>query len=748
MTSTSIITRITCAGLTLLATAACSSDPLSGPDTGELYTRQFIKDFGVPAAGHDYSMATSAGLRVTASRPTSVIVTAEVEGKEYLFANLTVSEGTTELPVTIPRSVSTLNIKTPAGHITAGVNDIVDLDAIQSPASRSVDFTKNMYGEFLFSYNFNDQPIITFKIGDFLKDFFKDNPQGQHNTNYQHTVWDGTYFPDEDSNTISNYSETVLRDAEGKADYYVFPIYWRVNKAGYKNYQVRGFNWNELFGFNPVEGYLFDPSTPTAARPFPQLYYSAESVDPDDVFGEDNALNPKFMTDNGSFTESYPVNSLSDDATVVSYGTRLKLPKNYSSLGFVLYCGNTSSPLRTYSSPAFNYYVWGENYYDESLTNLMYCYAGTKIYPFGEPDFYGIQAHKFDLITDRSTGSTQFVNEEHSKPFILGFDTPALSPAADRSTRDYSDVLLLFVPVGSGYVNYDYCYTDRYPAYDWVVACEDLGGSFDWDFNDAVFTFTDVIENLGSVNKNFTLTYTVAPLDAVNVRKITVKPLAAGGTMPLYITYTGINLGQFPDMPSEGDILYSEANGRLKDAVKEVTDNTIKTYIVGTELHKWLGGSTHANPINVGAKHSDRGAEEVQFMIPTDYQPFVSQYLNYHGVSSTNSPLQDVEGVALGGFALLVDKDNTLGIDARNDVDKGIVHCPDHFIGATYFIGAPNEDKGDVAPQMLVVPGDWEWPQEMVNIKDAYPGFYDWLANPNDHTWFRTNPNRSNVTAR
>ena len=43
-------------------------------------------------------------------------------------------------------------------------------------------------------------------------------------------------------------------------------------------------------------------------------------------------------------------------------------------------------------------------------------------------------------------------------------------------------------------------------------------------------------------------------------------------------------------------------------------------------------------------------------------------------------------------------------------------------------------DTGYV-PQMILVPGDWNWPRERVSIIDAYPGFKDWSGNAQNFNW-------------
>ena len=43
------------------------------------------------------------------------------------------------------------------------------------------------------------------------------------------------------------------------------------------------------------------------------------------------------------------------------------------------------------------------------------------------------------------------------------------------------------------------------------------------------------------------------------------------------------------------------------------------------------------------------------------------------------------------------------------------------------------------APQALLVPGKWAWPQERVNIRDAYPRFVDWTQDKEANTdWYAT----------
>lgn len=63
--------------------------------------------------------------------------------------------------------------------------------------------------------------------------------------------------------------------------------------------------------------------------------------------------------------------------------------------------------------------------------------------------------------------------------------------------------------------------------YSWIVACEDLGGTFDTDFNDMVFRLRYSKTFEGTTAKS----------------KLEVTPLAAGGILPIRLYYNGHNIG-------------------------------------------------------------------------------------------------------------------------------------------------------------------------------------------------------------
>lgn len=168
----------------------------------------------------------------------------------------------------------------------------------------------------------------------------------------------------------------------------------------------------------------------------------------------------------------------------------------------------------------------------------------------------------------------------------------------------------------------------------WILACEDMGSTGDYDFNDIVLD--------------------VWKTDATHVA---VKCLAAGGTLP--------------------------ANIYLKD-------KTGNYNFVG-ESHTLLGGpdtKTMLNTFENGQKY-------------TQANPVILEV--------------DEKWTISEGYG-----DFKIAISYGDDVSESI------FVGKV---------TAGTAPQMIVVPGDWEWPKEWQRIEDAYPDFENWSEDADKTGW-------------
>ena len=174
----------------------------------------------------------------------------------------------------------------------------------------------------------------------------------------------------------------------------------------------------------------------------------------------------------------------------------------------------------------------------------------------------------------------------------------------------------------------------------WLVACEDLGGTFDYDFNDIVFRVYHLSGN------NY----------------LTIVPAAAGGTLEAYLYY--------------GDTQVSD------------------------EWHQHFGdGHDYTDMINTG-RIEEKNVWPIRLTgVPTDFS--MTQF--------TQASSDDTTDANDGGFKILVKNGDS-----------------------TYSVTRPS--KG-AAPQMLVLPSDWQWPVELTRITTTYPDFGTWGENYTTSSW-------------
>lgn len=178
-------------------------------------------------------------------------------------------------------------------------------------------------------------------------------------------------------------------------------------------------------------------------------------------------------------------------------------------------------------------------------------------------------------------------------------------------------------------------------AMSWLVACEDLGTTDDYDFNDIVLQISRI----------------------AGTELLRVKPLACGGTLDNHI-YFG----------STADVDY------------------------WNEIHALLGVPS-GTMVGVGNGYADIDFSKVEEKVfPVAESWLASEnYGDFHIFSQNPEAHSKTEGYW---------------------VNKETV---------------PEGNSSLRAPQILLLPADWRWPVERCNIATAYPGFRDWLQNPADY---------------
>lgn len=204
----------------------------------------------------------------------------------------------------------------------------------------------------------------------------------------------------------------------------------------------------------------------------------------------------------------------------------------------------------------------------------------------------------------------------------------------------------------------------------WILACEDLGSTDDYDFNDIVLEVRTKIET------EETFKGQAKTGETFKKATLQVRCLAAGGKYQANIAYD---------------------NGR----------------------------------VNIGESHALLG------------RPGSSDMLNTKTLDCPFSEWITLEETTNETTWGDIQNDNSWSIDKIAKKIQ-IVVTADDKTGTAALISAPTTGE---APQMIIVPGDWQWPTERAHIEEAYPDFKNWNSNASFTDWYNTKV-ANNVIAR
>lgn len=133
-------------------------------------------------------------------------------------------------------------------------------------------------------------------------------------------------------------------------------------------------------------------------------------------------------------------------------------------------------------------------------------------------------------------------------------------------------------------------------GFSWIWAVEDLGATDDFDFNDVVVKITSITEIKTTTTKteyedkdgNITTKPGTPTVTTTEVKKVVLQPLAAGGTLPLYINWTAKDGTTYCLSPGS---YYQGA--QLPDYVGKTENAEPLSKFVGAksgmEIHGWFG---------------------------------------------------------------------------------------------------------------------------------------------------------------
>lgn len=294
---------------------------------------------------------------------------------------------------------------------------------------------------------------------------------------------------------------------------------------------------------------------------------------------------------------------------------------------------------------------------DSPLTSSYNDYHKTLVYslPDYNKDIYEFYDYrrldqKKDTITGvYGIGEVSAVTYNYKGHTILGFE--------DGIDKDMNDILLLV----DADVRTDQGVIEDIEEESFIIACEDLGNTGDYDFNDVVFK----VSHVGGSDE------------------LKVTPLASGGTLPVILKYR-INENEIVN------ICTFKPNGSNTDL----------------DFH---------NLIDPDAK-----------MDKSSYNPFMP--LN----------VRKGETITVGETIIIpVDPDfsinkNDFIVQVRKDHDTSV------FIeqGSIYIDENMKDSAHNKAPQMMILPSNWNWPTEGTLILDAYPDFSDWTREEASAFWY------------
>lgn len=230
-------------------------------------------------------------------------------------------------------------------------------------------------------------------------------------------------------------------------------------------------------------------------------------------------------------------------------------------------------------------------------------------------------------------------------------------------------------------------------AASWIVACEDLGGSFDWDFNDVIFKVAHISGQ----------------------ETATITPLAAGGTLASYI---------FFDNPN--------------------TPNAEETCL--GEIHQLIGSGACAsgeyNPYNV---YNTRGTAGQSFTIPVDKDWTMAYYSSESFIAT-----EQYKEHNMGGFSIRVLKEETPAKDKYLSIKD-----PD--FGLASIVAAPGQGDAPqmiclpATYELGEWTYEWAWSKELQTMADgqgngSYPRFAGWVNDHNTNVDWYKYPNDNPVT--
>lgn len=356
-----------------------------------------------------------------------------------------------------------------------------------------------------------------------------------------------------------------------------------------------------------------------------------------------------------------------------------------------------------------------KKYTDNDPTKKEYIFYSQSEYNDPEVVGAGVDENGNSHIIDNNSKNPCYAskfNVESDSRMFLGFeDWPNFGGDANGSDFDLNDVVLAFDGCKPKVFN-----EDPTESCSWLIACEDLGGSFDVDYNDVVFK----VEHVSGKEH------------------AEVTALAAGGTLASYICYL--------DPTRSG-------NDKCLGEIHEMFNNVGRAETSG-EYTPLNVGSVQGYTVN--ANRYDYTASPISIKVDKDWT------MAFYSTDTWRNEGNDY-GVNMGGFEIRTLKAGTPIPTGEVTIDSDVFDKMDNSERVSRI--QPPGDKGE-APYILCLPlyyevmntpdpGTktkyiWAWPSEFVTISTTegggpYPEFKDWVSDKSNNTWYMHKYNEMTV---
>lgn len=507
----------------------------------ELYLRDFIKKYGIIDPNQNWSLAANHVVSVKGAAGAEAKIYVQIDGEKYIVADYKNIADPAALTFDIPAGMKDVIVKVNGKEFNTTVGATVDASAAKSRTITDSGTNDKITWEptevaYLNTIAVNEY-IATYPEG------FNNLPNGTNSFYFQADGEYHTFYPFYWSTNahhclgiyyINDAGNIVMQDLyyskSGELEY--SEDYDEGGKTITKNTVCYNSGWNvpegePCQGSHKEQGYIIyvvkegDDVKDEGGNTLPvgTHYHTYEYVT-EAKEGEWKKVNPQ------------PAYSPGEQTTIRTRGIKYKLDKG-TLYGFYIKVGHHGNSLD--KNPQYDYVVFSHSERNKTYKDATYTYTEyinnssetvdvnyrIRNYPWSDQDWWAEQnLDESDAYAYASWGTAKMNGKDYT---LFGFEDCGHGFFTDAC--DLNDIMFLFAAGEQP----SKVVTDEDPdpvipddpdkdkPLTWTLAVEDLGESDDYDFNDLVLEITHV----------------------AGTEEASVRALAAGGIMPIYVKYDG-----------------------------------------------------------------------------------------------------------------------------------------------------------------------------------------------------------------